>query len=469
MKALFWISLFLISNLSFSQSKSKSESRDYVFDSEVYNKERTISVFTPESYDASDSNGKLNVAYLFDGQFQPYFSMVSSIMSYYEQTNEGIPLIVVAIHTQNRWGEFGPVCDGEKTKNPEGADKLTQFLKSEVIPLIDSNYHTTDFKIGIGHSLGGTYVINEIVKEQSIFDAVIAVSPNLTVCGEQIIKNAQGYFSNHPDNRRFIYTSAGTSGGMENAFRESLLHLDSISSKMMLKNMVWNCDILEGQNHMTTFVPSLNTGYLRLSAKLTLLEDQLVRMAEDSALSMSDQIINFYNELNLFSREEHSLNAEKVVGYARTLSQYRKYEASGNLYQYAKALLEDEDVSKKQRKKLDKTITAGLERAKFNAIAQEADKLARTGDFMNASTMYIKAFDMKLIRATHIVRMDAVPVFAQAGKIDEAFEQLELLADRFKLGGNDSFINDPLCTPLHQDKRWKEVMDKLAENGKLYR
>jgi len=74
-----------------------------------------------------------------------------------------------------------------------------------------------------------------------------------------------------------------------------------------------------------------------------------------------------------------------------------------------------------------------------------------------------------LIRATHIVRMGAVPVLAQAGEIEEAFEQLDLLANKFELGSNGAFINDPLCKPLHKDKRWKKLMDKLAKNGELYR
>jgi hypothetical protein len=64
--------------------------------------------------------------------------------------------------------------------------------------------------------------------------------------------------------------------------------------------------------------------------------------------------------------------------------------------------------------------------------------------------------------------MDAIPVLAQAGKKEEAFEQLDLLANKFKLGSNEGLINDPLCEPLHKDKRWKKLMDKLAKNGELY-
>ena len=262
MKQLLLISILSISCFTFSQSKS--ESVDYIFDSEIFQEERTISVFIPEAYNSSDSTAKYNVAYLFDGQFQPYFSMISSIMSYYEQTNEGVPLIIVSIHTTNRWGEFVPLCEEEKTENIEGADKLSLFLKNEVIPLIESNYRTTNFKIGIGHSLGGTFVINEIIKDNSLFNAVIAVSPNLTMCNQQIIKKAKEFYIANLDNRRFIYTTAGTVGDMENNFRESLVQLDSITTKMHLKKMYWNYEVQDGHNHMTTFVPTFDAGYLKV-------------------------------------------------------------------------------------------------------------------------------------------------------------------------------------------------------------
>jgi predicted alpha/beta superfamily hydrolase len=467
MKQFLLISILSISSLSFSQGKS--ESIDYIFDSEIFQEERTISVFIPEAYNSGDSTANYNVAYLFDGQFQPYFSMVSSIMSYYEQTNEGIPLIIVGVHTKNRWGEFVPLCNEDKTENIEGADKLSLFLNNEVVPLIESNYRTTKFKIGIGHSLGGTFVINEIVKDNSLFNAAIAVSPNLTMCNEQIIKRAQEFYTTQPKNMKFIYASSGTEGDMENDFRYSLMHLDSITTSLNLESMYWNCDILNGNNHMTTFVPTFNAGYLELSSKLLLLDGDLLLMASDSTESIVSQIINFYDNLTLFSKTQHDLNVDQIMKHATTLAQLGKYQACIDLCEYAKEKIDKENISKEKKAEVIEMIESRKIRAKFNDLAQEANKLATSGDYVGSSKLYVQAFDLDLIKATHMVRMQAVPVLAQAGKIEEAFVQLDLLANKFALGGNGNFINDPLCEPLHKDKRWKKLMDKLAKNGELYR
>lgn len=467
MKQFLLISILSISCLSFSQGKS--ESVDYIFDSEIFQEERTISVFIPEAYSSGDSTAKYNVAYLFDGQFQPYFAMASSIMSYYEQTNEGIPLIIVGIHTKNRWGEFVPLCDAEKTENIEGADKLSLFLNNEVVPLIESNYRTTKFKIGIGHSLGGTFVINEIVKDNSLFNAVIAVSPNLTMCNEQIIKSAQKFYTTQPKNMKFIYASSGTVGDMENDFRYSLMRLDSITAQLNLEKMYWNCDILNGNNHMTTFVPTFNAGYLELSSKLSLLDDDLLLMASDSTESIVSQIVNFYDNLTLFSQTQHVLSVDQIMKHATTLAQLGKYQACIDLCGYAKEQIDKENISKEKKAEVIEMIESRKIRAEFNDLAQEANKLATSGDYIGSSKLYLQAFDLDLIKATHMVRMQAVPVLAQAGKIEEAFKQLDLLANRFELGSNGAFINDPLCRPLHKDKRWKKLMDKLEKNGELYR
>lgn len=390
-------------------------------------------------------------------------------MSYYEQTNEGIPLIIVGIHTKNRWGEFVPLCNEEKTENIEGADKLSLFLNNEVVPLIESNYRTTKFKIGIGHSLGGTFVINEIVKDNSLFNAVIAVSPNLTMCNEQIIKSAQEFYTTQPKNIKFIYASSGTEGDMENDFRYSLMHLDSITTSLNLENMYWNCDILNGNNHMTTFVPTFNAGYLKLSSKLSLLDGHLLLMASDSTESIVSQIVNFYDNLTLFSQIQHVLSVDQIMKHATTLAQLGKYQACIDLCDYAKEQIDKENISIEKKAEVNEMIESRKIRAEFNELAQKANKLATSGDYVGSSKLYLQAFDLDLIKATHMVRMQAVPVLASAGKIEEAFKQLDLLANRFELGSNGAFINDPLCKPLHKDKRWKKLMDKLEKNGELYR
>lgn len=463
----------LLTILLFSQliswAQSDTTSRSYNIDSKIFGKQRTISVFIPEAYKSGDTTQRFAVAYVFDGQFEPYFTMVSSIMSYYEQSSEGIPMIVVGIHTDNRWEEFVPVCKGEETKETKGADKLTLFLKKEVVPLITSTYRTNHFNIGVGHSLGGTFVLNELYKDSSLFQAVIAVSPNLTMCNEQINANAAHYLTHDPDGRKFAYTTCGTIGEMEKMFSESLKRLNNEYQRLSPDNKYWFYQILENRNHMTTFVPSFEAGYHMLSSKLTLLDDQLIQMAEDSSANMIEQLTAFYRELSLFTQTDQLLSLDRVMALSATLADYGKYNGCLELCGHAEEMLKTAAISDQQKKELVETISNRKIRAEFNLLDEQARKQAQSGDYQKAAELYLQAFDMNLIRATHVVRIRAVPILAQAGKIDEAFEQLDLLANKFELGGNDQFINDPLCEPLRKDKRWDKYMEKLAKNAGLYR
>src|SRR5690554_7276517 len=114
---------------------------------------------------------------------------------------------------------------------------------------------------------------------------------------------------------------------MENDFRYSLMRLDSITTQLNLKKMYWNCEILNGNNHMTTFVPTFNDGYLELSSKLSLLDDDLLLMASDSVESLVSRLVNFYNNLTLFSQTQHVLSVDQIMKHATTLAQLGKYQA----------------------------------------------------------------------------------------------------------------------------------------------
>jgi hypothetical protein len=286
---------------------------------------------------------------------------------------------------------------------------------------------------------------------------------------EQLINQAQTFYENSPDNNRFIYTTIGTEGEMEQGFKKSLLRLDSITSNKSLTKMSWNCDVLQDQNHMTTFVPTFNSGYLALSSRLMLTDEDLIKLVDDSKNKIGMDLLNFYQELSMLTNEDLELTFDRLILHAKTTAQYGRNMAEVELYELARIKLESGTVPLKEKEEKIKMLDSRLLRAKFNILAWEAKGLFDSGNYEEAGKCYIQAFDMGVFRGTHIVRMTAIPALAQAGKIEEAFVQLDLLANKFKLGGNASFIDDPLCEPLRGDSRWSELMDQLDINESHYR
>ena len=217
---------------------------------------------------------------------------------------------------------------------------------------------------------------------------------------------------------------------------------------------------------MTTFVPTYNDGYLALSSKLMLMDEQLFKMAEDT--NVVDAIIVYANELALFTGEDQDLK-RIIINSGAELSQNEKPEAAFKCYTFALAELEKEKPASAKTKVLIEGIEEQIVREKFNILSTDAREKGNSGNYKESATLYKQAFALDLIRATHMVRVGAVPILAQAGEIEEAFTQLDLLANRFVLGGNDSFINDPLCSPLHNDPRWEKLMKELGKNAEKYK
>jgi predicted alpha/beta superfamily hydrolase len=464
-----WISahLLLLCTPVSAQSQSNDGPIKHIIASKVFGADREVDVFLPAAYFGDDSTRSFVTAYVFDAQFEPYFTMVSSIMSYYAQSGEGIPMIVVGIHTNNRWDEFVPAeSNGDTAK---GADRLSEFLRKEVIPLIDAKYRTKRFRVGVGHSLGATFVIHEMTKDDALFQAGIIASPNLNVNDDRMVREARDYFLRDPGNNRSFYVLAGTVGHTENAFRGNLLRLDSIATGLHLPNMYWHCTVGAGLDHMRTFIPCFNTGYLALSAKLQLRDEDLMQMAADSTTSLVDALAKFHADVGKFLGGSQLFGASEAMDHAFTLVQYGEYDQALNLYAYAEQVLGQDTLEGELKQNVMDRLHNGRIWATFNAIASRAKAKADALDYPEASRLYKEAFATGAFRATHIARIASVPVFAQTNETEEAFTQLELLADTFKLGGNEDFINDKRCEPLHNDPRWAQLMDKLARNAELYK
>lgn len=406
--------------------------------------------------------------YLFDAQFEPYFTMVSSMVDYYGQTGFGTPVIVVGIHTEDRWSEFAPIPANEQHGQSEGSNKLHNSLAQEVFPFIDSTYRTTNFRIGVGHSLGGTFVVDEALQEPSLFPAIIAASPNLTFENDHILSVARQFFAQHPDARRFISIRGGTQGSPENLFTPTEERLDSLIKQLAPARTAWDFAVLRGKNHMATFVPAFDEGYLALSSLITLNDEQLLSFAADSTKDVMSQIRAFARNASELTGTKSEITASLLDNYGYTLFQYDKYTAARSIYEQALQLL-GKDTLVESNNKLRQTIDEGIKRCTMYALSDQAEALAKGHRYKEAAELYKQAFAIDLIRVTHPIRIKAVPIFAKAGETDRAFEQLDLLAHRFKLAGNEDFINDPLCAPLHEDKRWKTLMTDLENNWALYR
>lgn len=333
---------FLTIYSGFAQQYSGT-SKTHKFESKAFEAEREVHVYLPHSY-SENKTQQYPVIYLFDGQFDPLFDMTTGTMDYMSQVGEFNQYIIVGIKTTQRAREFTPMYTDKKTQEGWGETKvgeahvLEDHLQNEVFPLIEKTYRTQPFRLAIGHSLGGTFVLNSLLSKPEFFQAVIAISPNLMYDNEQINKRFDTYFKTHDAFKKFIYVSAGTVGSMENNFRKASEHLDAIIKYYNPENLKYHFTVFEGENHSTTPIHTINKGFTELAKIWTISEEKTEELLKDEAIPFVDDLKSFYSQLSEFAEFEVLPSVDQINTFGYDCLYYEKNEEALAVFNWAISL-----------------------------------------------------------------------------------------------------------------------------------
>lgn len=445
---------------------AQMQQETHSFLSKTYNKERKLSIYLPSNY-GKDTTKTFPVMYVFDGQEERYLDVVSSLIEYQSAYGNGLSFIIVGIHSNDRWEEFLSKMDEKGiVMTNAGSHRFSTFLNSEVETYLKSNYRINAIRIGTGHSLGGTFVIQEMLQPKSLFQAGIIISPNIVYNENELSKQIHSFFENPKDAHRYFFVRSGTVGNPEAHFNEQLEKLaHQLESNKNAKTM-WNFEVLSGENHMSIFPTAFLQGYQAISATYEFNPNLLAKgktlKTEDYACMVKDfqkQKALLYPIPKELTALETFRMAIKIRDADNTKGALAVLNLAEELSQNGKHLTPEED-------NLITRITGLKKSLIMNELNEEALALYRNGQIKEAVSKYKDAFAMDFLQGTHNIRITAVPILAEAGETELAFEQLELLANTFKLKGNERFMDDERCVVLHKDKRWKGLMKVLEENRK---
>lgn len=136
--------------------------------SRVLGEERIVHVSLPPNYALARQH--YQVIYLLDGHVRHFFELTVAAAGYDATTGPRDygtpPQIVVGVDQRDRGVDLG--------RNQEA---FTRFLVEELVPFIDREFRTTQFRTLIGHSLGGRFALMTFCRAPGVFPAVIAISP----------------------------------------------------------------------------------------------------------------------------------------------------------------------------------------------------------------------------------------------------------------------------------------------------
>jgi predicted alpha/beta superfamily hydrolase len=118
------------------------------------------------------------VVYLLDGEL--YFHSFTGIIKHLGEAsgNSMIPdMIVVGIINKDRGYDYTPTADSLTNMKSGGGESFTAFLEKELIPYIDAKYPTTPYRTLVGHSFGGLFAFNTLLKHSLLFNSYVILDP----------------------------------------------------------------------------------------------------------------------------------------------------------------------------------------------------------------------------------------------------------------------------------------------------
>lgn len=292
--------LFVLTSINVFGQETTRKTEEKEINSVVFDTIRKVSIYLPYQY-FDEPTKKFPVVYLFDSQSEEMFDLGSSITGYLSSTELIKPMIVIGIKSDDRWNEFLPKNRYDKTqeryKPPMGnADKLIKHLKDEVFPFVNKNYRVLSTKIGIGHSLAGTFLTYNYFEYPEMFDAVINISPNLDYDKEQLINRLKEFKNLEKKINSYYYLAYGKIGNPETRFYPATEKAIKLFSS---KGIFIDYDKMENENHSSILPFAIEKGLLKYNQFIFLDSKNTIDYYEN--LEEKGEVVLKVNDINMLA------------------------------------------------------------------------------------------------------------------------------------------------------------------------
>ncbi|WP_076919852.1 alpha/beta hydrolase-fold protein [Pseudoalteromonas sp. SK18] len=262
-----FVSFFAFSSQSaFSQSDTKQQSTDYsvhthTIKSAVLNEERTVVVQLPKSYQAEPKKA-YPVVYRLDGAGN--IPLASAVIERLQNDNRAPEVIIVAIENTNRLRDFYPTVNKEPqgpVGEGGGAATFLAFFEQELIPLVNKNYRTHDYKVISGASAGGVFALYALQAKPELFQAHIAYSPAVWWNYGASVKATKSFIAKTKDLNNYVYINIGEEAGIMRERYNGLLQ--SLQSHKV-RGLRFFSDAFDGISHGLTSAAGIFNAYYNL-------------------------------------------------------------------------------------------------------------------------------------------------------------------------------------------------------------
>jgi len=219
----------------------------FVVESEVLGEEREMYIYLPRGHD--ESGEAYPVVYLLDGH--SLHNVASGFVQHYSGRGRIPPLIVVGIASTDRSRDFTPTerAGREGHVAGGGADDFLGFLSEELFPVVEERYPTRDYRVLMGHSLGGLFAVHAMVAKPQLFRAYLASSPWFGEEDLRLISRVESFLKGGSFEEKLLYVAHEpiTREGIE----DRILRLVEVLKENGREDFVWEYKRYGDADHST--------------------------------------------------------------------------------------------------------------------------------------------------------------------------------------------------------------------------
>ena len=236
----------------------------FTVESKTLGETRRINVYLPPPY-FEPSDMRLPVLYMPDGGIGEDFLHVAGLVQVSVGNQTMRPFLLVGIeNTQRRRDLSGPTENAEDKKVAPvvgGSAAFRDFLRSELMPVVESRYRTTSESAIIGESLAGLFVVETFFLAPEMFDTYIAFDASLWWNDGEWVKRAARELARGGRGGRSLYLA----NSREDRF-DLTQRLAEILEQHAPADLEWHYEPMPGETHATIYHPAALLAMRRLFA-----------------------------------------------------------------------------------------------------------------------------------------------------------------------------------------------------------
>lgn len=220
---------------------------DQVLYSNFLGEDRIVSIYLPTNYDADSK--KYPVLFHLDGDAIQLDEIIDVPQK--SATNaERAQMIYVSIKNTDRTRDMSPI-ETSFCENP-GAQLFLDFIVEELIPYIDSNYRTTQFRILSGQSYSSVFTLFVLLEKPSYFNGYVTTSIYFPQCKDYFMIKAAKTLVQGNYEGRYLFMSRGELDfdfNKDHKTEIAINELIRIFQENTASGLIWEHKVYESHGH----------------------------------------------------------------------------------------------------------------------------------------------------------------------------------------------------------------------------